>query len=158
MRSEYASSPSTYTQERHETASASTTCSSGRTDAGSPGATNSRRARRSATSRTSVHRRLLDVEALREVRDRGRDHQHDRELPGAALAPREPARRARPEPSPNASTSVRARRDARRQDAADEVDAVGHLRRQRRDDRDQAGDGWRPGEQSGGRRATHAPR
>ena len=58
-----------------------------------------RRARRtrgarasSAATTTSEPARLLEVEALHEVRDRGRDHERDRELPRAALAPGEPAR------------------------------------------------------------------
>ena len=34
-------------------------------------------------------RRLLEIEALREMRDRGRDDDRDRELPGASPPPRE---------------------------------------------------------------------
>ena len=89
-------------------ASAAPTCASGRTVAGSPGATNWRRARAERDQQDEVHGRLLEVEALREVRDRrGRDDARPRATRRGACAARARAR-ARSCPSPSASTSVRA--------------------------------------------------
>ncbi len=140
-----------------QTASAAPTWTSGRIVAGSPGATNCRRARSSAIEQ--------DAGAPSTPRSRG---------PSRGARPRRPRRprppatrrgacgaraRARARPS-RARARARAcgqRRDAGRQDAADEVDAVGHLRRQRRDDREQACGGGEPGQENGCRRAAHDP-
>ena len=115
--------------------------------------------RSSATSSSEVDRRLLDVEALREVRDRRGDHERDRELPGAALAAGEPAREPdHPEPERERERPGGVGH-AGRQDAVDEAQAVGRFGRQRGDDRDEAGDRREPGEQrlgvAGRRTSTH---
>ena len=72
-------------------------------------------------------RRLLEVEALREMRDGGCDHDHDAELPRAAAAMGERAR------EPDERDPERERADARsgdaprREHAADDLEAVAHL-------------------------------
>ena len=102
-----------------------------------------------------VHRRLLEVEALRQMGGgRRRDHD-DREHPGAALAPREAAREPdRPHPE---RQHERPRRgvNAGRQHALHELDPIGHLRGQRGDDRQEARTGCQPREQSRSRRTAH---
>ncbi len=105
-------------------------------------------------------RRLLEVEALRQMRD-GRGHDdRDRELPGAPPAlgerPREPDQADREGDRENA----RRLRPAGRQDAAGDPEPVGHLRRQRRDDPDHADGGCGPGEKpfGAGRAQDHAAR
>jgi hypothetical protein len=91
--------------------------------------------------------RLLEVEALREMRDGRGEDDRDRELPGPP-----PALRERPgEPhQPDAEgdrEDPRGLGPARRQHAAHELDPVGHLRGQRRDDADHADERGSPREQ-----------
>ena len=88
-----------------------------------------------------AERRLLDVQAFREVRDRDASDEGNRELPGAPAAPGEEAREPHErEPERKREDAGRARHSGR-QDASHEVRAVGELRRQRRHDPDDADDG-----------------
>ena len=118
--------------DRHDDREREPTWSSGRTDSGSPGATNSRRAREQQHEHDQRADRLLDVEALREMRDRrSRSRARRRAARRGACAARARAR-ARAAPRPNARVSVRATSGpALRQDAPDEPAAVGDLGRQR---------------------------
>ena len=78
-----------------------------------------------------MHCRLFEVEALCEVSDGGGGDHGEREVPGALLAAREAAR------EPDQAEAEREREGARGvghagwQHAADEVEAIGRLRRQR---------------------------
>ena len=96
-------------------------------------------------------RRLLEVEALREMRDGGGDDDRDRELPGAPPAPRERAREPDQADPEGDREDSRRLGPARRQDALHDVEAVRHLRRQRRDEPDHADERGRPGEKPLGR-------
>ena len=92
-------------------------------------------------------RRLLEVEAFREVRGGGGDDDRDRELPGAPPAPRKRAR------EPDQAEPEGDREDSRRlgpsrwQGALDDLDPVRHLRRQRRDDPENPDAGGAPREE-----------
>jgi hypothetical protein len=91
-------------------------------------------------------RRLLDVEALREVRDRGSNDDTERELPRAPSPLGERARQ--PDQAEPACDGQDAGgfRPARREDSLDDLDSIGHLRRQRRDEPDHADEGGSPGQ------------
>ena len=86
-------------------------------------------------------RRLLEVEALREVRRSRAGDERDCELPGAVL----PAHEGAPEPDEEQAEGerddARALRHPGRQDAADDLEAAGRLRGERRDDPDEADEG-----------------
>ena len=121
--------------------------SSGRTLAGSPGTSKRRRHLQQRREQKQRDRRLLEVEALGEVRGGGGDDNGDRKLPGAQPAPGERARepdRADPE---GKREHPRGLRPAWRQNALDELEATRHLRRQRRGDPDHADDRGTPGEE-----------
>ena len=102
-----------------------------------------------------MERRLLDVEPLREMQDGRRADDHCRKPPRTALAAREAAREPdQPEPEREHERPRRAG-DARRQNPVDEVQATGHLGRQRGRDRERAREGGTPGKQEGRRGAAH---
>ena len=106
------------------------------------------------------HRRLLEVEPLREVGDRGRYDHGDREPPGTSPALRErPREEEQAEPERDREHS-RDLGPAGRQDSLDDLDAVHHLRRQCRDKADRTNERGSPGEKLLGADGTqrHAAR
>ena len=133
-------------------ASAAPSPSSGRTLAGSPGTSKRRAPADQGDEQEQRDRRLLEVEALREVRRGRRDDDDDCELPGAPAALRERAREPDQPERAGDREDARGLRPARRQHAAHELDAVRHLRRQRRDDPDHA-DPRRPPTRAASRRS-----
>src|SRR5581483_4268337 len=92
-------------------------------------------------------RRFLEVEPLGEVSGGGGDDDRNRELPGTPAALCERAREPdQPDPEGDGEYA-RGLRPAGRKDALDELDAVGHLRRERGDDSDRADSRRAPGKQ-----------
>ena len=99
-------------------------------------------------------RRLLEVEPLCEVGGGGGDDDRDCKLPGAPPALRKRARK--PDQADPEDDGQNARRlgPVRRQDASDDLDPVGHLRRQRRHEPDHADECGPQGEEPLGAERT----
>ena len=92
-------------------------------------------------------RRLFEVQALGEVRDGGRDDDRDGELPGSPSTPGERAREPDQAEAAGDGQDSRGFRPARREDALDDPDAVGHFRCQRRREPDHADESCGPGKE-----------
>src|SRR5262249_19449958 len=91
--------------------------------------------------------RLLVVEALREVGERRGDEERDGELPRALLSACKPPREPQQHQAEREREHTSRLREPLRQYAADEVEAVCHLRRRRRDHANETEQGRRPGEE-----------